>query len=264
MLAWLGQSDLGERRTMLACWGGSTLDGFDQRLYSFVVPTIIAVWGVSTGAAGDWHVHRLTSSFGGWFPGALADRFGRLRVLQIRDPVVFGLHFLVQLCAEFRAAVVLARLAWAGFGGESATGVVLMGEVIRDESRGRGVGFVQTRAAVGPGLAALIYASPCPSARNDRVAPFFRSASCPPCFCYGSPAASGMEASRGGATAACDPGSPACSRRFAGRCLSLTIKVSLMVMGAQGGVWAVGFWMPTYLRTMRHLSATGTGLYVAV
>ena len=37
-----------------------------------------------------------------------------------------------------------------------------------------------------------------------------------------------------------------------------------MVMGAQGGVWAVGFWMPTYLRTVRHLSATGTGLYVAV
>jgi sugar phosphate permease len=46
--------------------------------------------------------------------------------------------------------------------------------------------------------------------------------------------------------------------------LWLTIKVSLMVMGAQGGVWAVNFWMPTYLRTVRHLSASGTGLYVAV
>jgi hypothetical protein len=45
---------------------------------------------------------------------------------------------------------------------------------------------------------------------------------------------------------------------------SLTIKVSLMVMGAQGGVWAVNFWMPTYLRTVRHLSASGTGLFVAV
>src|SRR5260370_7869438 len=37
-----------------------------------------------------------------------------------------------------------------------------------------------------------------------------------------------------------------------------------MVMGLQGGVWAVNFWMPTYLRTVRHLSASGTGLYVAV
>jgi len=35
-------------------------------------------------------------------------------------------------------------------------------------------------------------------------------------------------------------------------------------MGAQGGVWAVNFWMPTYLRTVRHLTATGTGLFVAV
>jgi hypothetical protein len=51
---------------------------------------------------------------------------------------------------------------------------------------------------------------------------------------------------------------------FHGRYLWLTIKVSLMVMGAQGGVWAVNFWMPTYLRTVRHLSASGTGIYVAV
>jgi sugar phosphate permease len=51
---------------------------------------------------------------------------------------------------------------------------------------------------------------------------------------------------------------------FRGQYLWLTIKVSLMVMGAQGGVWAVNFWMPTYLRTVRHLTATNTGLYVAV
>jgi predicted MFS family arabinose efflux permease len=51
---------------------------------------------------------------------------------------------------------------------------------------------------------------------------------------------------------------------FRGPYLWLTIKVSLMVMGAQGGVWAVNFWMPTYLRTVRHLSASGTGLFVAV
>jgi len=51
---------------------------------------------------------------------------------------------------------------------------------------------------------------------------------------------------------------------FRGPYFWLTIKVSLMVMGAQGGVWAVGFWMPTYLRTVRHLTNSHTGLYVAV
>ncbi len=32
-----------------------------------------------------------------------------------------------------------------------------------------------------------------------------------------------------------------------------------MVAGAQGGGYALGIWMPTYLRTVRHLSATSTG-----
>src|SRR3984893_12733708 len=84
MLAWLRDLTSQERRTMLACWGGWTLDGFDQQLYSYVVPTVIAVWGMSTGAAGTiGTVTVVTSAFGGWFAGALADRFGRVRMLQI-------------------------------------------------------------------------------------------------------------------------------------------------------------------------------------
>jgi hypothetical protein len=57
---------------------------------------------------------------------------------------------------------------------------------------------------------------------------------------------------------------PDLPRKIASGFQKETIKVSLMVMGAKGGVWAVNFWMPTYLRTVRHLSASGTGLYVAV
>src|SRR2546423_15633211 len=83
MLAWLRDLTSRERRTMLACWGGWTLDGFDQQLYSYVVPTVIAVWGMSTGAAGTiGTVTVVTSSFGGWFAGALPVRFGRVRVLR--------------------------------------------------------------------------------------------------------------------------------------------------------------------------------------
>ena len=52
MLAWLRDLTARERKTMLACWGGWTLDGFDKQLYSYVVPTVIAAWGMSTGAAG--------------------------------------------------------------------------------------------------------------------------------------------------------------------------------------------------------------------
>ena len=61
MLAWLRDLTSRERRTMLACWGGWTLDGFDQQLYSYVVPTVIAVWGMSIGAAGTSRRSRTSS-----------------------------------------------------------------------------------------------------------------------------------------------------------------------------------------------------------
>jgi hypothetical protein len=34
----------------------------------------------------------------------------------------------------------------------------------------------------------------------------------------------------------------------------MTVKVSLMLAGAQGGGYAQSIWMPTYLRTVRGLS----------
>jgi len=44
MLAWLGDLNARERRTMGACFGGWALDAFDVQMYSFVIPTVIALW----------------------------------------------------------------------------------------------------------------------------------------------------------------------------------------------------------------------------
>ena len=159
MLAWLRDLNSRERRTMLACWGGWTLDGFDGQLYSYVVPTLIAAWAMSTGTAGTiGTVALLTSSFGGWFAGALADRFGRVRVLQFAILWYSVFTFLCGFAQNFEQLFILRAFHGFGFGGEWAAGAVLMGEVIRDKYRGRGVGFVQTGAAFGPGFAALVYA----------------------------------------------------------------------------------------------------------
>ncbi len=43
-----------------------------------------------------------------------------------------------------------------------------------------------------------------------------------------------------------------------------TVNVSLMVAGAQGGGYALGIWMPTYLRTVRGLSASSTGGFLLI
>jgi|HubBroStandDraft_6_1064221.scaffolds.fasta_scaffold14636_10 hypothetical protein len=89
---------------------------------------------------------------------ALSDRFGRVRMLPIAILWYSVFTFLCSFAQNFEQLFVLRGLHGLGFGGEWATGAVLMGEVIRDKYRGRGVGFVQTGAAVGPGLAALVYA----------------------------------------------------------------------------------------------------------
>ncbi len=266
MLAWLRDLSARERKTMLACWSGWTLDGFDSQLYSYVVPTIIAVWGISKGAAGTiGTITLLTSSLGGWLAGWLADRFGRVRVLQF---AILWYSVFTALCGfaqNFEQLFVLRALHGLGFGGEWATGAVLMGEVIRDKYRGRGVGFVQTGAAFGPGLAALVYSglyAVLPEATAWRALFFIGilpallvlwiRRAIPESETF---AQHGVRSPSAGAAGL----SP-----FRGQYLWITIKVSLMVTGAQGGVWAVQFWMLTYLRSVRDLSASVSGIFVAV
>ena len=117
MLAWLRDLTSRERRTMLACWGGWTLDGFDQQLYSYIVPTVIALWGMSTGAAGTiGTVTVVTSSFGGWFAGALADRFGRVKMLQITIVWYSFFTFLCAFAQNFEQLFILRGLHGLGFG----------------------------------------------------------------------------------------------------------------------------------------------------
>ena len=267
MFAWLRDLNSRERRTMLACWGGWTLDGFDQQLYSYVVPTVIALWGMSTGAAGTiGTVTVVTSAFGGWFAGALADGFGRVRMLQIAILWYSVFTFLCGFAQNFEQLFILRGLHGFGFGGEWATGAVLMGEVIRDKYRGRGVGFVQTGAAFGPGFAALVYAglyAILPEAVAWRA--LFWVGILPGLLVlWIRRSIPESEAFEGRRVSGAQLGIAHLLSAFRGPYLWLTIKVSLMVMGAQGGVWAVNFWMPTYLRTVRHLSASNTGLYVAV
>ncbi len=52
MLAWYKDLTAKERGTMGACFGGWALDAFDVQMYSFVIPTVIALWGLSRGEAG--------------------------------------------------------------------------------------------------------------------------------------------------------------------------------------------------------------------
>jgi MFS family permease len=264
MLGWYRDLNGKERSTMWACFGGWSLDAFDVQMYSFVIPTVIGIWSLSRGQAGlIGTVTLLISSFGGWFSGTLADRFGRVRMLQITILWYSVFTFFCAFAQNFEQLFILRAMHGFGFGGEWAAGAVLMGEVIRDKYRGRGVGIVQTGWAVGWGAAALVYTAVywmLPETLAWRV--LFGIGLFPAVFVFwirrhiDEPEIYHRQRRLVGFSHLFSA--------FRGEHLWTTVKVSIMVAGAQGGGYSIGLWMPTYLRQVRHFSATAAGGFLMV
>jgi MFS family permease len=264
MLGWFKDLTVTERRTMAACFGGWSLDALDVQIFSFVIPALLVVWGISTAEAGVLAtVTLVVSSFGGWLAGAASDRFGRVRVLQVTILWYAFFTFLCGFAQDFNQLFWLKALQGLGFGGEWAAGAVLMGEVIRDKYRGRAVGVVQTGWSVGWGTAALLFtllSANLPEALTWRVM-----------FWIGlAPAALVFWIRRFVEEPAIRPrsdGSIGVLHLFSALkppYLSTTWRVAMMVTGAQGSSYAITTFLPLYLKTERHLTAVGTGSYLMV
>ena len=87
------------------------LDALGMRVYSFVIPTLLAGWHISpTGAGMLGTVTLLASAVGGWLSGIAADRYGRAAVLQATILLIRAVHVRKRLHAKLRAAVHLPRL----------------------------------------------------------------------------------------------------------------------------------------------------------
>src|SRR5438067_10428201 len=156
-IGWYGELAPGEKRTFWACFGGWALDAMDVQIFSFAIPAIIDAFAITNADAGlIGTVTLLTSAFGGWFDGALADRLGRVRTLQITIVWFAVFTFLCGFAQSYGQLLVLRALMGLGFGGEWAAGAVLMGEVIRAQHRGKAVGTVQSGWAVGWAIAAIM------------------------------------------------------------------------------------------------------------
>ena len=97
--AWYRELGRSERRTFKACVAGWALDGMDVQLYSFVIPALIGLWGISRGQAGQLATAALLmSSLGGWGAGWLAHRSGADAADLYR--LVCRLHISVGFCTE--------------------------------------------------------------------------------------------------------------------------------------------------------------------
>lgn len=114
---WLLALSSKERSTLTATFAGWMLDGLDVMVYSFVLPSLIALWHISKTQAGLLNTSTLVlSAVGGWLAGSLADRFGRVRVLQVTI-VWFALFtFLSGFAKDYHTLLLLRGLQGLGFG----------------------------------------------------------------------------------------------------------------------------------------------------
>jgi MFS family permease len=267
-LAWYRELGPGEKRTFWACFGGWALDAMDVQIYSFVIPTLIVVFQMSNADAGlIGTATLLTSAFGGWIAGALSDRLGRVRTLQVTILWFAAFAFLCGFAQNGTQLLIIRALMGLGFGGEWATGSVLMGEVIRAEHRGKAVGTVQSGWAIGWGVAAIAQTVAFTALPPDiawRV--LFWIGLLPALLVFyirayvaEPPVYKAMrdklvhEASWESLTDI-----------FSLDVLKTTILTSLLATGAQGGYYSITTWLPTFLRTERHLTVLSTGGYLAV
>ena len=269
MFTWFGDMSKRERRTFWACFGGWSLDAMDVQLYAVAMPTLIALWSLSRAQAGLLGTSALiTSSIGGWLAGMLADRVGRVKVLQITILWFSGFTFLSGLTNSYEQLLVIRSLQGLGFGGEWAAGAVLMAEVINPRVRGRAVGSVQSGWSVGYGTAALLFTavfSFFPPEQAWRylffigivpaIAVFFirRHVEEPETFMA---AKKDQQGARAGSALFLDIFKQPLRRS--------TLTASLLAAGTLGGNYTILTWLPTYLSVVRHLNVLSTGGYLAV
>ena len=265
---WLSTIAPNERRTFVACSGGWALDAMDVQIYSFVIPSLVTIWGITRYEAGLLgSAALLMSAIGGWLGGYLADRIGRVRTLQLAILWFAIFSFLSGLAQNFEQLFAARAMLGLGFGGEWAAGAVLLGETIRPQHRGKAVGTMQSGWSFGWGAAALLYAllfslfSPDIAWRLlffigilPAIAVFFvrRYVEEPPIYLQ----------SRAKIAASGDK--PSFFEIFRPPLLRVTLFGGIMGTGAQGGYSAVTTWLPTFLRTERGLSVLDSAAYLGV
>ncbi|KVG64434.1 MFS transporter [Burkholderia pseudomultivorans] len=268
LFSWYADAQPRERRAFWSCKVGYMLDGMDTQMLSFVIPTLVATWGISFADAGFiGTITLLASALGGWIAGILSDRIGRVRTLQLTVLWFAVFTALCGLAQNYHQLLAARALMGFGFGGEWTAGAVLIGEVIRARDRGKAVGLVQSGWAIGWGLCALLYAlmfSVMPAELAWRalflvgLAPALlvvvirRYVREPDVY----------EKEKAAQARVAD--APRLTEIFAPQLITTTLRAALLTTGAQGGYYAITTWLPTFLKTERHLTVMGTGGYLAM
>lgn len=265
---WYRDLNAKERNALWSCKIGYLLDAMDTQMLSFVIPTLISTWGISRADAGlIGTMTLLSSAVGGWGAGILSDSIGRVKTLQLTVLWFATFTFLCGLAQNYEQLMVARTLMGLGFGGEWTAGAVLIGEIIKARDRGKAVGLVQAGWALGWGLSALLYSllfSLLPA--NEAWRALFMLGLVPAVFVIfvrrfvEEPKVfldqQALRAQSGEGSNLFEIFGPGLR--------SITLRAALLTTGAQGGYYAITTWLPTFLKTERHLTVLGTGAYLSV
>ncbi|VWC28212.1 MFS transporter [Burkholderia lata] len=263
---WTRELSTTERRTLRGCFAGWALDGLDTQMFSLVIPALLATWSIGKGQAGLIGGATLVSgALGGLLAGVIADRYGRVRALQITVCWFSAFTFLSAFAQNFEQLLVLKALQGLGFGGEWTAGAVLLAETVGARHRGKAMGVVQSAWGFGWGAAVLLYMAVfawLPAEWAWRV--LFAIGALPALLVLyirrAIPEPPRAQPARAQAHADDAPTVGIFDRSV----LRATIVGGLIGVGAHGGYHAITIWLPTYLKTERHLSVLGTGAYLSV
>lgn len=263
-MTWYAELGPSEKRTFWACFSGWGLDAMDTQMYALAIPTLIAAWGLSKGESGILGTTVLImAALGGWIAGILADRHGRVRVLQLTILWFSAFTFLSAFTRSFWELMATRGLQGLGFGGEWAVGAVLISETIPPRVRGRVVGALQAGWAVGYGVAVLLSTVLFSTLPQDiawrvlfglGIAPALivlwirRNIAEAPVFAEARPAAA----------------RPAIWDVFAPPFTTTTLRAILLTFGIYGGNYVMITWLPAYLKLVLQLSIANVGGYLAV
>jgi MFS family permease len=210
----------------------------------------------------------LTSAAGGWAAGILADRYGRTRILQLTVLWFAVFTFLSGFTRSYGELLFTRAMQGFGFGGEWSVGSVLVAETIQARHRGKAAGLVQSSWAVGWALAALAYWGIYALVRPELgwrilfwigVAPALlivyvrRHVEESPVYLAGRRPGNGLTQEAATSLAI-----------FKRPLLRTTVWASLLSTGMLGAYYSLTTWLPTYLKTERHLTVTGTSGYLLV
>lgn len=248
------------RRAFAGAFLGFGLDSYDFWVLPLSLAAITSTFGLTKGQAGLLSTATLVfSALGGVAAGVLADRIGRVRTLMITVATYALFTALCAFAPNYETLLVLRALQGIGFGGEWATGAILVAEYASARHRGRTVAVIQSSWAVGWAAAVVAY--------TVIFTGFDEGLAWRVLFVTGAlPALLVLYLRRSVVDAPLYERhrAPGSLRAIAAPdLLRTTVFASLLAAGVQGGYYTLATWLPAYLKTERGLSVVGTGGYLA-